>query len=427
MIFTVGPSRTHRAQARRQRIRRASVVTALACAATLTGPAVAGATTARPPAASPAGPQATLTRALDRLVSAGMPGAMGIERDQGREWRAAAGVADLQTGAPMRAGDKFRIGSMTKAFIATVILQLVGEHRLSLGDTVSHWLPGLVPNGNHITIRELMNMTSGLYDYIDLPFYLNLLHHPLRAWSPVALVKRAVTHPPLFPPGTQWSYSNTNYVLLGLVVAAVDRAPAWLRYADPALEAYARVIWPLRLGQTSFPLTDPRISGPHTHGYLIGAPAAWHVPPVLDTTNENPSWAWTAGAIVSTLDDVADFHLALFTGRLLAPAQQKELETTVPAAPGLRYGLGVFRVQTPCGPAWGHDGGTPNAVSISLTSPDGGHQAAIMVNRDENTWTNAMFTDFASAYLTAYCGRAVSGTQARSLVPATAALLREAG
>jgi D-alanyl-D-alanine carboxypeptidase len=356
-------------------------------------------------------------------VADGVPGAIALEREGGREWHAASGVADLRTQRPIRADDRFRIGSMTKAFVSTVVLQLVAERRLSLGDSVEHWLPGVVPNGDAITVRELMNHTSGLYDYADLPFYVQLLHDPLRSWRPLELVQQAVAHPPLFAPGTSWSYSNTNYILLGLIVAAADEAPARLQVASPALEAYRRIIVPLGLRHTSFPIVDPDVRGPHAHGYVIDPPPAWGLPAILDTTRSSPSWAWTAGAIISTLDDVADFHRALFAGRLLGPDEQRELQTTVAAGPNLQYGLGVLKVQTPCGPAWGHDGAMPSAVSISLTSPDGSRQAVLMLTRDANTWTDQIATDYANALITAFCGEAPPAAAARPLADAMAGTL----
>jgi D-alanyl-D-alanine carboxypeptidase len=133
----------------------------------------------------------------------------------------------------------------------------------------------------------------------------------------------------LFTPGTNWSYSNTNYLLLGLIVAAVDDVPAPLQMAAPALEVYRRIVAPLGLWRTSFPLNDPDVHGPHAHGYLIDPPPEFGLPAILDTTRLNPSWAWTAGAIISTLDDVADFHRALFAGRLLGPDQQRALARNV--------------------------------------------------------------------------------------------------
>jgi D-alanyl-D-alanine carboxypeptidase len=211
--------------------------------------------------------------------------------------------------------------------------------------------------------------------------------------------------------------------VLGLIVAVVDEFPAPLQMAGPALEIYRRIIGPLRLRHTSFPLTDPEVHGPHAHGYLIDPPPELGLPAILDTTRFNPSWAWTAGAIISTLDDVAEFHRALFTGQLLGPDQQRELQTTVAAGPGAEYGLGVSEIQTPCGPAWGHDGGVPSAVSTSLISPDGSRQVVLMVTREGNTWTEQIGVDYVAAVLTAFCGQAPAAAAAQPLADSMASAL----
>jgi len=389
----------------RSKVRRALVHVLGAGLASLCTPALAHAS------ASPA----ALQRAADRLVADGVPGVIAIERQGSREWRVASGVADLRTGAPIRVNDRYRIGSITKSFVSAVVLQLVGEGRLSLRDTVAKWVPGLVPHGDSITVDELLHHTSGIPDYADARFVLNVYHDPLRPWTPRQLVAYAVDHPPLFPPGTQWSYSNTNYVLLGLIIDAVDRVPPTLEEEGPAREVYGREIVPLHLEHTSFPLHDPGLPSPFAHGDLIDAPKEWDLPGLLDTTRMDPSSAWTAGGIVGTIDDVARFHRALFGGRLLRPAQQEELEATVQIAPGLAYGAGVEKLQTPCGVAWGHDGSTPSSVDLSLTSPDGARQLVIALTRDARTWSAQTFTDVTHAYLTGYCGRRVSRTAARSL------------
>ena len=397
-----------------RRLRRALAAIVIACAAVpgLTAPAHA----------APVAPPAALEEALDRLVASGVPGAIALQRDGARRRYATAGVADLKTQEPISAGDRFRIGSITKAYVSTVALQLVAEERLALDDSVERWLPGLVPNGAAISVRQLMNHTSGVPEYIDAPLYLQLLREPLATWRPLELVRRAVAQPPLFAPGTGWSYSNTNYILLGLIVAAVDGTSASLPMAGPRLEVYRRIIVPLRLWDTSFPLVDPDIHGPHAHGYVIDPPPEWGLPAILDTTRMNPSWAWTAGAIVSTLDDVAGFHHALLTSRLLPSAEQRELQTTVPAGAGFDYGLGVFRLRMPCGIAWGHDGGTPSHVSTSLMSSDGTRQVVMMVSRDANTWTDQIAVDFSAALLTAFCGE-TSPAAARSLAASLATAL----
>jgi D-alanyl-D-alanine carboxypeptidase len=391
-----------------RRFRSALALVVIACVGALWLPGHAQASTAAPPA---------LEQALDKLVADGVPGTIALERQGAQEWDAASGVADLKTHEPISPSDRFRIGSITKGYVSTVILQLVGEGRVSLDDSVEHWLPGLVPNGDAITVRQLLNHTSGLYNYTDLPlFYLQLLRDPLQTWRPLELVQRAVAQPPLFAPGTSWSYSNTNYILLGLIVAAVDESPDRLQIASPAFEVYRRIVWPLGLEQTSFPLRDPDIHGPHAHGYVIDPPPEWGLPAILDTTRSSPTWAWTAGAIISTLDDIADFHHALFTGALLRPDQQRELQTTVPGDPGEDVGLGVFKIQTPCGPAWGHGGNTLSHASYSLTAPDGSHQAVVMATRGANSWTPQIRNDFASAVFTAFCDQAPAAAAAGPLV-----------
>ncbi len=386
----------------------------VACVAALALPGQAQAAIAGPPA---------LEQALDRLVSDGVPGAIALQRQGRQRSHAASGVADLKTRRPIRATDRFRIGSITKSFVSTVVLQFVGEGRLSLDDSVERWLPGVVPHGDAITVRVLMNHTSGLYDYLDVPFSLQLLYDPLRTVRPLQAVQYAVAHPPLFAPGTRYSYSNTNFILLGLIVAAVDKAPAQLQTASPAFEVYRRIIGPLRLWHTGFPLTDPDIHGPHAHGYLIDLPPELGLPAILDTTRSNPLWAWTAGAIISTLDDVADFHRALFTGALLRPDQQRELQTTVPGDPGEDAGLGVLKIQTPCGPAWGHGGNTLSHASYSLTAPDGSRQAVVMATRGASSWTTQIRADFARAVFTAFCGQAPPPAAARLLAATMARTL----
>jgi D-alanyl-D-alanine carboxypeptidase len=253
-------------------------------------------------------PEAKLQRALDRVVAAGAPGMIALVRDGDRTVRLTSGYGNLKTRTPIRATDRFRVGSVTKTFVATVVLQLVAEGKLSLDDTVERWLPGLVPNGDRITVSYLLNMRAGLFDYLNdgdptvLAPYLkgNFAY----AWKPRRLVEIGVSHEPNFAPGTGYRYCNTCYVLLGLIVekATGDAIETQLR---------RRIIVPLRPRATSFD-TKPRMSGRWAHGYeLIGKP------PLVDVSVFSPSWGWTAGAVVSTADDVARFYRALFRGRLL--------------------------------------------------------------------------------------------------------------
>jgi D-alanyl-D-alanine carboxypeptidase len=327
-------------------LRRSTVVAALAALAL---PASA--------AASPQPDAGKLRRSVERFVATGVPGAVALERIGTRTVRVAAGRGRLAPATPARASDRFRVGSITKTFVATVVLQLVGEGKLRLGDTSEHWLPGAVPNGQGVTVRQLLDHTSGLFDYTaDPEVFAPYLSGDLGfAWTPQQLLAVAVRHPPGFPPGAHFEYDNTGYLLLGLIVQAVT---------GHALqdELRTRIFAPLKLRHTSFPLGQ-RIRGRHAHGYT---PTDGN--PQFDITNLSASWAWAAGAVVSTADDVAAFYRALLRGRLLSAPLLAQMKTTVPiGAPGESYGLGLWHTRSfsvpgrrlRCGRPWGHNGDLP--------------------------------------------------------------------
>ena len=356
-------------------------------------PAPGQAVSARPPAG--------LQRAADKLVADGVPGVIIMTR-RGQVSDVVAGLADEATGQPMRPVDRVHIGSITKTFIATVVLQLAAEGRLSLNDSVQKWLPGVITgHGYHpaqITIRQLLQHTSGIRDYTSDPRF-QTARALAQTWRPQQLVDIALR---LGPPVHGWLYSNTNYILLGMIIQKVTGH-------SPITEIRRRILAPLGLHGTSFPLTSKQIPAPYAHGYY--GP--------IDVTNlVNPSVAWTAGAMISTVDDVARFYRALLTGRLLPPAQQRELLTTIPVDdPGElfaeHYGLGIYRVQLPCGIAWGHDGGYPGGFkTFAYTSPNGSRQAVIVYNDFKKsipppagTGTPAFVRDVKKATEIAFCGQ----------------------
>ena len=317
----------------------------------------------------------TLQRIVRRLVAGGAPGALAFVRNPGGGDGVAAGYADLRTRTPMAATDGFRIASVTKTFVATVVLQLEAEHRLDIDDRVERWLPGIVPNGSAITIRELLNHTSGLFDYSDDDAHTQaVIADPGRRWSPYELLSVAFAHPPLFRPGTSWFYSNTNYVVLGLVVEAVTGRPL-------GQELQARIIDPLRLHATSFDV-DAAIHDPFAHGYIgphPGLPIAAGT--LLDITALlSPSFVWGAGNMASNAADVTRFFVALLRGQLLPPAQLAEMKTGSPA--NSNYGLGLRKAYTSCGVAYGHEGDFPGYRNVVWVTRDGRRAAAVMVNID---------------------------------------------
>ena len=314
----------------------------------------------------------TLERAIqplvDRILEAGAPGIVVLRRDGDEVFHLAAGLANLAPATPIAATDRLRAGSLVKTFVAVLAMQLVEESALALEAQVEQLVPGVV-GGRSITVRQLLNHTSGLFDYWqDESFFEQLLADPAQPWSPHALIELALRHPPLHAPGEAWSYSNTNYIALGLVIEAVTGKPLQVEMAT-------RVFEPLGLGQTSFEV-KPEISGTHARGYaLLGAPEP------VDVTGVNPSAAWAAGGgLVSTADDLARFYAGLMTGRLVATASLEEMLTTVPAREGIAYGLGIAEVDLSCGTAWGHQGEFPGYLGFGLTSRDGARQAVVLVN-----------------------------------------------
>jgi D-alanyl-D-alanine carboxypeptidase len=353
--------------------------------------------TPAPAAAAPSARAAGLQRQLDALVAAGVPGAILLTRDGKTSRRYASGLAQVQPERSMRAGDRFRIASLTKSYTATVVLQLVAEDRLALSDSVESRLPGVVPGGAGITIRQLLDHTSGLFDHERDPRVLapylsgNFGHY----WEPRALVDMAVSHPPLFAPGTQQSYSNTNYVVAQLIVEAVTGRPL-------GVELERRIFKPLKLRATSYPLT-PEIPGRHAHGYLVVGQ-----PPATDVTGISPSISPGSGAIIATARDVAAFYGALLGGRLLERAQLRAMKQTLPVGgggdiPGQRYGLGVGTFPTRCGVAWGHNGAQPGYMVFAYTSGGGRRGAVLMTNLSPSSMPAAAGRRFYALIESAFC------------------------
>ncbi|WP_380280715.1 serine hydrolase domain-containing protein [Kitasatospora purpeofusca] len=355
--------------------RRLALVAAAAACVVLAAPVAPAVAAADPPAGdAPAaaaeqrgGVDGRRQQALTALTAAGASSAIAEVRDRGGVWRGGSGVADLATGAPVRTDGRFRAGSVTKTLVATTVLQLVGERRLGLDDPLARHLPGLVPGAEHITVRQLLNHTSGLWDPTnELGGIFPDLFEPavFRAWIADGGLRRTVTarqlvaasaaHAPDFPPGSAWNYSNTNYALLGLLI---ERTTGH-EYGE---EVTRRILRPLGMSHSLFPGTAPGIPGPHAHGYWTvvdetGPGSRTDV----DVTEQNPSWAGAAGSLISTTEDLNRFQRALLKGELLPPRLMREMTSTVqtdPAGHQLDYGLGLARYQLSCGPVLGHNGG----------------------------------------------------------------------
>ncbi|MEV6239914.1 serine hydrolase domain-containing protein [Lentzea sp. NPDC051838] len=290
--------------------------------------------------AAPSGRRQAVQEILDEVTTDG--GALGVQARITGLGTFRSGVAELGSRKPVPHNGTFRIGSNTKPFVSTVALQLVGEGKIALDEPVTRYLTGLVDS--RITVRQLLQHTSGLFDYTEaLP--LDPEGFPsirYKTWDPLELVKIGTSRPLAFEPGAQHSYSNTNYIVIGLLIEKVTGRP----YAR-AVEQ--RILKPLHLNDTVLPGADLDVPGPHAHGYY---PDASGKP--VDVTRLNPSWGGAAGEMISTTRDLDTFLNALLAGKLLKPLQQKELLKTTAASPD--YGLGVSVLQLSCKTLYGHDG-----------------------------------------------------------------------
>lgn len=352
---------------------------------------------------------------LGQIVAAGAPGAAARVADEHGVTQATSGVADQQTGRRMRAGLHYRVGSVTKSFVATVILQLIADGRLSLEDTVERWLPGILTYGDQVTVRQLLNHTSGVPDYVVGP-YVGLYTDPdqqFRAWTPRELVALVADRPANFPPGTAWSYSNTGYVLAGMIVEAAtgDTLDRELR---------RRISRPLGLRDTFFPVNRATIPRPYARGY--GFPLGQEQGPLLSFTVFNPSLAWAAGALVSDLGDLQSFFRALLRGRLLPPALLAEMTTPFSTGRGFGYGLGLIVIETPAGRVFGHDGAIPGYRDVVLSTEDGSRQVALMMNAEFATpAVSAAFEQVLTALDTRLFGEEASDVTSGSAAQRTGA------
>ena len=339
-----------------------------------------------------------------------IPGAVVLLRTPQGEFAVTYGTTLLGAKSPPRADTYFRAASNTKTMTAAVILQLAQEGKLSLDDAVSKYVPG-VPNGDHITIAELLEMRSGLYSYTDGPeISASMDHDPARVWSPAELLAIAFAHPPNFPPGTAYEYSNTNYVLLGLIAEKVDARTL-------AKSMQARLFGPLHLQHTEFPAPAVNaIPSPYAHGYLYGSASVVMMgkPPYSpdvqaaaragtllpkDYTDLNHSFAQGAGAVISNASDLATWIQALVAGRVLNSAYQRRwldsLQLEDPSKPdGQQYGYGIAKLHWGPNTVYFHGGETPGYNSFMGYDPKSQMTLVIWTNLtvslDEKPTANAL-------------------------------------
>ncbi|WP_455352582.1 serine hydrolase domain-containing protein [Streptomyces sp. SYSU K217416] len=312
---------------------------------------------------------ARLDTAVRKVMSeAGVPGVtVGLSAPGKGTYIRSFGVADKATDAPMKPDLYMRIGSETKTFTVTALLELVDQGKVGLDDPIAKYIKG-VPNGDRITLRNLAGMRSGLFNYsMDEDFFKALTSDPKRAWKPQELLDIAFKHPVQFQPGEEFEYCNTNLILLGLVVEKAGGMPLPEFIEQKVLE-------PAGLRQTVFP-TGAEFPSPHAHGYTNQTASG----KVEDSTDWNPSWGWAAGAMISNLQDLRSWARTLATGTLLSPeTQAQRLKTEPTTIPGAAYGLGIFNVQ-----GWiGHNGSLPGYESLTIYLPESQATLVVLLNTD---------------------------------------------
>ncbi|MEU4332443.1 serine hydrolase domain-containing protein [Nonomuraea dietziae] len=346
---------------------------------------VAGMVMAAPAAEARSGvDDAKLTSALEEVHRAGMPGVQGAVRAGGQTWRGASGVADLATGRPVRPDMRHRVGSITKTFTAAAIMQQVEKGRVQLDAPISRYLPHVVPGerGEKITVRMLLNHTSGIPDYLLAAFpsladmsAKSLDDNRFRHFSPAELITMGLALPARKPGSLPGVYSNTNYLILGLLLEKVTGTTAKAYITE-------HVIRRAGLRHTTLP-TGHRIKGPHPRMY-----EAMHgqIDPPRDYSVYDPSWVGVGAALVSTVEDLNRFYGALLDGRIVTRASLAQMQRTVPVSTQvyedkIDYGLGLHKVTIPgCGTFWGHNGTMWGAGAVSLIRADGARQTSYAIN-----------------------------------------------
>jgi D-alanyl-D-alanine carboxypeptidase len=318
--------------------------------------------------AAGAAPQPTLQQSADRLVAASeIPGVITLLEVDGRRTVVAAGLADVARRRPLRPDDRFWVGSVTKSFVATVVMQLVAEGRLSLDATVESLLPGRLREGRRIRLRNLLNHTSGIPDYMRLePWQSAVARNPRVVVPPRRLVSSAAHLPLEFEPGSRAEYSNTNYLVLAEILERRTGRPLGRALRE-------RIFRPLGLRSTAYASGGRRVAGGEIHGYDVSGATP------LDVSRDGLGGPWADGAIVSSARDLAVFMGALLRGRLVPPRLVVEMRKVAPRSHG--EGLGLYRLPSPCGHwYYGHAGGTPGYITWVAGSADGRRVVVMAAN-----------------------------------------------
>ncbi|MFC8343293.1 serine hydrolase domain-containing protein [Streptomyces sp. NPDC057280] len=357
-------------------------------------------------ATTPAPDMDGVVAALNAAMAQGAPGAMArFTGPKGVQVRT-VGVRDRDTGAAMDIRARFRIGSVSKTFSSVVLLQLVQEGRLELDAPVNRYLPGLLPD-DRITVRHLLTHRSGLADYTDAMFEHTVPGFEAvrnRVFSYQELVDLSLSEPRTTEPGVAYKYSNTNFVVVGMLIEKITGKPV-------AQEYQRRIIKPLGLRNTSYVHPDVRIAGLHVRGYLHPDEEG---EPLVDSTEQTVSWAQSAGAVISSPADLNTFTTALMRGRLLSPKMLDAMTTVTPTdTTNTRfYGLGLRRYDLSCGTQiYGHTGTVQGYYTYAFATRDGRRSLSAMANTSNKGSAN---TALGGTLEAAFCGKKPASTASAS-------------
>ncbi|MFF4258367.1 serine hydrolase domain-containing protein [Streptomyces sp. NPDC001663] len=348
------------------------------------------------PAAAPPKPDlAGLRGVLDTALAQGAPGAMAQIDDNGTIDSIAVGLADRKDERGLGNDDRFRIGSITKTFSAVVLMQLADEKKLDLDSSVDRYLPGLLPDRD-ITVRQVLGHRSGLYDYTDEMFAKTVPGFEAvrsKVFTYRQLVDRALRHKRTGAPGAAYAYSNTNFVVAGMLIERLTGHSVRTEYEN-------RIFKPLKLRDTFYLHPDSTIPGRHAKGYLTpDQPGA----ELVDATDQTVSWAQSAGAIISNTQDLNTFLSALLGGRLMSAAQLAQMERMLPVNSTQAYGLGLRRRDLSCGiSVYGHTGAVQGYYSYAFATKDGRRSLAALANTSNN---GAVLNTMLGTLESAFCGK----------------------
>ncbi|MEU1621435.1 serine hydrolase domain-containing protein [Streptomyces sp. NPDC005722] len=366
----------------------------LASTAVITTLAASPAVAATP---SPAAPDIAGVLAVQKQAMAnGAPGALTRIDSGAVSYRIASGQADTVARTAMDADRRFRVGSVSKSFTTVVLMQLVAEGRIDLDAPANAYLARPLPD-DRITVRHLLSHRSGLWDYTNDMFYYTVPGFESvrnKVFTYQELIDLSTAHQPTNEPGAAYSYSNTNFVVLGALIEDVTGVPMATHYQQ-------RIFTPLKLRNTSYVHPDTAISGSHAHGYLRPDDTTL---PLVDSTEQTVSWAQSAGAVISNAADLNRFFSALVSGRLVPAAQLQQMMTMVPVnADGTQsYGLGLRARKLSCGvTVYGHTGTVQGFYTYAFTTADGKRSMTSMANTSNNGTVNTVLGGTLEA---AFCG-----------------------